>query len=123
MDRIEAFAARLAVGGHLSIMADHVSLNVEFRDNIIHVFLPDFRSTLALWKRLPRSHRKAWLRMFHAVAIRSGLELHIHLNQHQIARLAFASRPRWFATALGLDPLEIDAFKLFLVAIGTSLSR
>jgi hypothetical protein len=24
---------------------------------------------------------------------------------------------------LGLDPLEIDAFKLFLVAIGTSLSR
>src|SRR3954447_21560048 len=101
-------AAGLDVLGHLTILAEgRLSLDVEFRGDVVALEIPDLRAALALRGRMRRPERRAWLRRVQAALGRAGLELHIRVGRRRVGRLAAGSRPGRLAAWLGLDPVEL----------------
>lgn len=103
----DAAAPALDLAGHLSILADGQPLDVEFRGDVVAILLPDLRSARSLWRKLPRTDRRAGMGRLREGLTRSGLGLEVWVGRHRVVRLAAGSRPGRIASWVGLDPAEV----------------
>jgi hypothetical protein len=118
MPRPDGPASDLEVVGQLSILADEVPFQVDFRGRVIEVALPDLRTALRLARGLPRGDRRSWLLSSQASLARAGLELLVLVGRRPVARLAATSRPGRLARWLGLDPMEVESGTILASLLG-----
>ena len=118
MPRPDGSTPDLEVVGQLSILADEVLFQVDFRGRVIEVALPDLRATLRLARGIPRGARRSWLRFSQASLAREGLELLVLVGRRPVGRLAATSRPGWLARWLGVDPMEVETGSILASLFG-----
>ncbi len=107
MATLEASAVGLEVVGQLSILADNLPLQVEFKGSVVQIVLADLRTAFELRKSLGRGERRARFLGLQSLLARSGLELQVWVRSRQVGRLSGKCRPGFAAFLLGMDPFEL----------------